>query len=92
MPPSILQYITTATADTVFCPVPHEVWLEYADIFCYTNDCNFGDAHNQDIDILAGDSYSIPHPVNINDLYFKNAGAGANTKIVIIGTPYRRKK
>lgn len=89
MPLSILRYTHTAVDNTSFLVLNKETWLEYADIFCYDQDALFGDAGTQDVSILAGDSYNIPHPVNIRDLFFKNAAAGANTRIVIVGTPYR---
>ena len=89
MPPTILKYTHTALDDLPFIITPHDQWLEYVDIFVYDQNAYFGDIGSQDIGILANDSYYIPHPVNLKDLFFKNIGAGLNTRIILVGTPYR---
>ena len=91
MPPSILFFRHTAADDAahmISIGEPDQ-WLEFADIFVYDENALFGGVDAQDVSILAGDSYNIPHPVNISDLFFRNAGAGANTRVVVVGTPYR---
>jgi len=89
--PSILRYTKTATDDNAFTVSTIDQWLQFADIFCYDEDGYFGDINGQDIQILAGDSYSILYPVNLKDLFFKNVTAGSNCRIVIIATPYNSK-
>jgi hypothetical protein len=62
-------------------------WFSYVDIFIQSQACYFGDKTTQDIPFSVGDVYTINRPVNVKDLFFLNAVAGNNTKIVIVGTP-----
>jgi hypothetical protein len=85
--PSFERLTATAAADDPFVVLTVDRWYSYADIFVLSQNCYFGDKTDQDIPLDAGDCYSINRPVNIKDLFFKNAVAGNNTKIVIVGTP-----
>ena len=62
-------------------------WFNGIDIFIFTHDVYLGDATDQDIDISAGDVYSILSPINLKELIFKNKIAGSNAKIVLVGVP-----
>lgn len=91
----IPQFITlayTAAADAVFKLATTDLWLEYADIFIYTNDAYMGDRRAQEVAIFANDIYTIPYPVNLADLFFKNYGPGNNTVVVIAGTILSKNK
>ena len=83
--PYYFRETKTATTDAAFKVVTKDIWLYYADVFVLTNNAYMGDVGNQDIPILANDIYTFPTPVNINDLFFKNYGAGLNTNVIITG-------
>jgi hypothetical protein len=89
---SFARYTATALDDNPFFVVFDDVWFNFCDIFVYTNSCYIGDRTAQDIDVLAGDIYTITTPVNLKDLWFKNKTAGANTTVVVAGTPMTRKQ
>jgi len=84
---SFKRYTATAIADTTFKVVTVDIWLSFCDVFVFSNDVYLGDQTDQDLDINAGDVYSITHAVNINDLVFKNKIAGNNAKVVLSGVP-----
>jgi len=91
-PPRFVMLTATATADTPFQLALTDFWLEYADVFITTNDSYLGDKNDQNCAIYANDVYTVPFPVNIHDLFFKNYTAGSNTVVTIIGTTLTRKK
>lgn len=91
-PPKFLMLQKTAAADTAFKLVATDLWLEYADIFVTTNSAYMGDFNDQTAAIYANDVYTIPFPVNIDNLFFKNYTAGSNSVITIVGTTLTRKK
>jgi len=91
-PPMFIMLTKTATADTAFKLAVTDLWLEYADIFVTTNDAYIGNSTDQNAAIYANDIYTIPNPVNIFDLFFKNYTAGSNAVVTIIGTTLTRKK
>jgi len=61
-----------------------EMKLRGAVILVSTHDTLIGDSSNQRYPKTAGTSLAVGD-VDLSDLYFKNAGAGNNTKINIIG-------
>lgn len=61
-----------------------ELKLRSGVILFSTNDALVGDSSNQRYPKSAGTTLSIKY-VDLSELYFKNAGAGQNTKINIIG-------
>lgn len=84
---SIIVKTYTATADTIFKLVNTNLWFEDCNIHCYTQNAKYGDATditNVYGTIYANDVVSFRN-FNLNDLYFANAGAGANTTITIVG-------
>jgi hypothetical protein len=82
----------TAAADTPFKLIGNDLWLEYADVFVTTNSAYIGNITDQNCAIYANDIYTIPYPVNVFDLYFKNLTGGSNAVVTIIGTTLTRKK
>ena len=74
----------TATTDAAFRFETTEVKLRGAVIMVSTHDTLIGDSSNQRYPKSAGSSLSVGD-VDLSDLYFKNAGAGDNTKINIVG-------
>jgi hypothetical protein len=90
---SFEEWTATATDDNLFQVAPGpDIWLEFADIWVYDASCYFGTNSCTVADVIAGDVYTIPLPVNLADLYFKNYTAGSNTRIVITGTPLTQKR
>jgi hypothetical protein len=83
--PILYHSKTDAAADTAFKLTNKATWFESIDIFVYSNDLYLGDIGDQDVLIGAGDVYYLLHPCNLNDYYFKNAVAGANTRVVVAG-------
>jgi len=83
--PILYRSSTTATADTPFKLVKKDTWFESIDVFVYDHDAYLGDLRDQDVRVYAGDIYYLLHPVNLNDYYFKNVGAGDNIRIVVAG-------
>jgi hypothetical protein len=90
--PSVISLTATATADTPFKLALTDFWLSYADVFVVTNGAYMGDKGSQTASIFAGDVYTFPTAVNLNDLFFKNIVSGSNAVITIIGTTLTRKK
>jgi len=92
LPPRFILLTKTATADTAFKLTVTELWLEYADIFVTTNSAYIGDTSGQTAAIYANDVLTIPYPVDINNLLFKNLTGGSNAVVTIIGTTLTQKK
>ena len=82
----------TAAADTAFQVVDRKKWYNFADIFVFDNPAYVGDVSGQDVLVNAGDVYTILTPVNVYDFFFKNVNAGANTRVVVAGTPMTQKQ
>ena len=85
--PSLIVKTYTAAADTIFKLVTQDLWFEDINIHCYTQNAKYGDA--TDLSniyglIYANDVVSFRN-CNLNDIYFMNAGAGANTTITAVG-------
>lgn len=90
---SIEEWSATAVNDLLFQVAGNvNTWLEFADIWVKDNPCYFGTNALVQADCLTEDVYTIPYPVNLADLFFKNYTAGANTRIVLIGTPLTQKR
>lgn len=83
--PILYTSSTTAAADAAFKVTNGPTWFESIDIFIYDNDVFMGDIGVQEILIGSGDLYYLLHPVNLDNYFFKNAVAGANTRIVVAG-------
>lgn len=80
----------TATADTAFQVEPFgslegETLLKSANFHCYTNDLYYGSQNGQE-GIIRANAVVWFDNVRVSDWWFKNVTAGANGKIVVIGT------
>lgn len=81
--PSILAFSKTATDDNLFKLTTQDFWCSEANIHILTNNALYGDLNNIEAPVNTTDILSYKN-FNINDLYFKNATAGNNTKIVAV--------
>lgn len=81
---NVVTYSKTATDDLLFRVINTDLWLSNANIHCVTNDALYGDVTTQPATVNAGDIL-IFEKFNLADLYFKNAGAGSNTTIYVVG-------
>jgi len=75
----------TATGDTARRFETTRKFLRDVVIKVTTNAQKFGDSSNQRLELAAGDSVGFTL-VDISTLYFKNASAGENGTVTIIGT------
>jgi hypothetical protein len=85
--PTFAMFVATATSDAVFKLATNDIWFDCLDIFIYDQSAYIGDISGQGALILANDIYypNTQFGVNLNDFFFKNVGAGLNTRIVAIG-------
>lgn len=83
--PLLYRSSHTTAVDKAFKLVPGDTWFESIDIFIYDHNAYLGDLRDQDALIYANDIYYLLHPVNLNDFYFKNANAGDNIRVVVVG-------
>jgi hypothetical protein len=88
---NVVSYSKTATDDNLFRLVKTDLWLKNANIHCVTNGATYGDVANQDAGLSAGDILTFDD-FNLADLYFKNASAGVNTTIYIVGITMSKKE
>ena len=90
---SIEELSATATSDALFQLTGGvDLWLEFADIWVKDNPVYFGTNAQNTADCLVEDLYTIPYPVNVADLFFRNYTPGSNTRIILIGTPLTQKR
>lgn len=85
MPTGVYSKTVTMTDDGIhrFETTPKK--LKYAYITVTTKAMKFGDVYTQDYSIAASSSIPITD-LDVSKLYFKNAAAGQNGTITIIGT------
>lgn len=81
---TVVVYKHTATDDLQFRLVDTDIWLSNANIHCVTNDALYGNVTEQPVTVTAGDIITYDK-FNLADLFFKNAGAAANTVIYCVG-------
>jgi len=74
----------TATSDAPFSLSFADIWLREANMQVLSNDALMGDRNGQDFEMATGAVATFPY-INLADVFIKNAGAGANTKIVVNG-------
>jgi len=74
----------TATTDAPFSLSYADVWLREVNIQILSNDALMGDRSGQDFAMATGAVASFPY-INLADVFIKNAGAGANTTVVVNG-------
>lgn len=82
---NVVSKTATAAADTKFKLVSAPMWFHSLNIVCMTNGAYYGDRVAQDFPMNVNDVIYYEHPVNLDEIYFKNQGAGANAKIVAVG-------
>lgn len=84
MSSSTISLSHTATDNNKFHLVDVDLWVSEVNIHVLLQDAKYGDFDVQEATITTND---VPFfkDVNLADLYFKNDGAGANTKIVLVG-------
>ena len=93
-PQPFIAISKTATSDAAFTLTSAAMWFREINIHISTNAAKYGDLHTQDAQISAGDVISF-QDVDLNAIWFKNAGAAANTVIYAAGvlmTPKRKKE
>jgi len=76
-----LQIEYTATDDLKFRLVQNDLWIREANIHIYDNDAYYGDTNNQSGVIASGNGLTF-QDFNLADIFFKNFGAGSNTRVV----------
>jgi hypothetical protein len=69
--------------------VEGDLWLREANIHVITKGALYGDATEQEAEVTAGDIL-VFEDFNLGDLYFKNATAGENTTIQVVGVVMSR--
>lgn len=81
---SVLAVEHTATDDLKFHLCDGDMWVRSANIHIETQNAKYGTAEKQDATLTTND---VPFfdDFNLKDMFFKNAGAGANTTIRIVG-------
>lgn len=82
---SIVSLSYTASADTPFVITDHDIPFYDANFHVSTQNALYGDMVSQEAPASVGDVISFRNG-NIKDIFFKNAGAGANTKIICVAT------
>lgn len=81
---SVITYQHTAADDLPFRLISTNLWLRSANIHIITQNCEYGGLYNQDA-VLSTTDVVFFDDFNLADLYFKNAGAGLNTTIRLVG-------
>ena len=87
----IVTYSLTATNDNPFRLVKGALWLREANIHCTTNSCLYGTGVKQEATLSAGDILTF-EKFNLGDLFFKNATAGSNTVLYVVGVAMTKKE
>jgi hypothetical protein len=80
---NVIVFSHTATDDLKFRLVENDLWIREANIHITTQAAKYGDTNTQDAELSAGDVLTY-QDFNLADLFFKNAGAGANTTVTAI--------
>lgn len=83
--PSVYTFIVTATDDLRFKLTTQSFWCRTANIHILTHDARYGDKNIDDTypSVTAGNGITFDD-FDLDDLFFINAGAGDNTKIVAV--------
>ncbi len=81
---NVVTYTHTPADDLIFRVISTDLWLSNANIHCVTNAALYGDVTTQPATVSAGDILVFDN-FNLADLFFRNAGAGANTTIYVVG-------
>jgi len=89
----VIQLSHTATSDDKFSLTYTPLWFREVNIHVLTNDARYGDTNisSSNPSITAGNGISF-QDVNLQDIFFMNSGAGANTTITAIGVKMTPKR
>lgn len=74
----------TATDDTPFNLIGHDLWFRDINIHVVNNAADYGDLNEQEAEAAAGSVLSF-RDVNLFNIWFKNSTAGSNTTIRAVG-------
>ena len=85
LPNNAVSKSATATADTMFPIVSKPMWFASVNIHCLTHAAFYGDRTEQEAPVYVNDVVYYDSPTNLNEIYFKNLGAGNNAKLVAVG-------
>jgi len=85
LPNNIITRTHTAAADTMFKLVSAPMWFNSLNVHCLTNTAFYGDRTAQDAPLFVNDVFYCEHPIDLNQMYFKNYTGGSNCKIVAVG-------
>lgn len=88
---NVVSYSHTAGDDLQFRLVDTNIWLSNANIHIVTNNALYGKVNDQPATANAGDILIFDN-FNLADLFFRNAGAGANTVIYLVGITMSKPK
>lgn len=88
---NVVQYTHTAADDLLFHLVDVDLWLSNANVHVVTNDALYGDVTAQPATVNAGDILIFDN-FNLKDLYLRNAGAGSNTVVYVVGITMSKAK
>lgn len=83
MTSNILTLSHTAIDDLKFHLVHEPVWVRSANIHIVTNDANYGNFDAQAAKAATGAVVEF-RDFNIQDLFFRNTGAGLNTTVQVV--------
>ena len=85
--PSVLVKSHLAASDDLFRLTTVDTWYNDVNIHCTAQAAHYGslDIAARYGDLFVNDVISF-RDVNLNDFYFANAGAGANTNITAVGS------
>jgi hypothetical protein len=61
------------------------MWFHSLNVVCLANSAYYGDRVEQEAPLFVNDVVYYEHPVNLNEIYFKNQTGGSNAKIVAVG-------
>lgn len=81
---SVISLAYPATDDLKFHLVDTDLWVSEANVHIANENAKYGDFDKQDATLTTND---VPffRNFNLRDLFFRNAGAGADTTIYIVG-------
>ncbi|GAG59136.1 unnamed protein product, partial [marine sediment metagenome] len=81
---NVITFSHIAANDLIFRLSDNHMWFREANMHIVMNDALYGDVHNQPATITAGDVLPF-QDFDLSQMWFKNAGAAANTTIHVVG-------
>lgn len=80
---NVVVFTHTATDDNKFNLTSSNFWCREVNIHVANNACKYGDVNSQPAQVNADNGISF-QDVNLKDIFFRNATAGANTTIYAV--------